>query len=64
MPGALGDYVANQEKALTVLAAGLNSSRPTVRTRPRRRRAGASKAEDRKPWTEKDEPEITGPANR
>ncbi|CAE7735384.1 unnamed protein product [Symbiodinium sp. CCMP2592] len=63
LPGTLGDYVANREETLAQLVAGLNSfkaDRENKAAKEARRRT--AKTEDRKPWAEKDEPEITRPS--
>ena len=63
IPGALGDYVANREETLTVLAAGLNSYKADHENKAAKEaRRRAAKTDDRKPWAEKDEPEITRPS--
>ncbi|CAE7836944.1 unnamed protein product, partial [Symbiodinium microadriaticum] len=63
LPDALRDYVANREDTLTALAAGLNSYKADHENRAAKEaRRRAAKAEDRKPWVEKDEPEITRPS--
>ena len=55
--------MANREDILTALAAGLNSFKADHENRAAKEaRRRAAKAEDRKPWVEEDESEITRPS--